>query len=100
MQKPCTLEGVRVVTWTYGGKQRAIPAVFHEAWQAQNGRFAAVFANWTDATQRIRVADERLGGRVVIHDGGKAAKHVARAARGGAVRVTVPPLAMVMVERL
>jgi hypothetical protein len=80
MQKPGIVEGISVIEWKHDGKAHAIPAVFHAAWEALDGRFAVVLANWTDKPSRVRLRDARLGSE----DGRK---------------VTVAPLSLVMVER-
>ncbi len=99
MQKPCRVHDVETLSWDSLGKRHSIPAVFHEAWQSQDGRFAAAFANWTDTPRTLRVVDERLGSRVIVNGGSTTGRRTARAVRGGGVQVAVPALSLVMVER-
>lgn len=60
MQRPVAAEGIEQVCWQYGKKNSEHPAVFHSAWTTPEGRFAAVFANWTNKEQTVELYDERL----------------------------------------
>jgi hypothetical protein len=100
MQKPGVVDGVPIVDWVHDGKPHAVPAVFNAAWEAQDGRFAVALANWTQRPRRVRLRDPRLGGRAVVHVAARNAERFERGSRRGAVTVIVPPLAMVLVERL
>ena len=62
MLKAQPLVGVKTVEWTYEGKQRAIPAVFHGAWETLEGGFAvavAVERSGTDPLAPGRLRSER-----------------------------------------
>jgi hypothetical protein len=98
MLRPAKVSGLKAVRWAYEEKRHAIPAVFHAAWQAPDGRFGLVLANWTGQAQKVRVADTRLGDAVVEHTVAKATKQRKRRAERGKIEVTVAPLAMVLLE--
>jgi hypothetical protein len=99
MQKPVMAAGVDTVRWEYEGKERSIPAVFHEAWESQDGRFAVALANWTDRPRTVRLRDQRFGERVVVHVAGHVLSHRESRIRGGALSVSVPSLGMVIAEQ-
>jgi hypothetical protein len=98
MLKPARVGGVLTRRWAYEGKRHEIPALFHAAWQAPDGRFGLALANWTRETQKARVADARLGTAVVEHAIAKAARQRRRRVERGKLEVAVPPLAMVLLE--
>jgi len=99
MQKPVAVEGMPTRAWTYGGRHHSIPAVFHEAWTSQDGRFAVALANWTDRPRVVRLHDPRLGERVDVHAASRAGRPSGRRVGRRGVSVTVPALDMVLVER-
>jgi hypothetical protein len=59
MQRPAAVE-VELVRWEYKGRRCELPAVAHAAWQAPDGRFGVVLANWTTEEQTVALADPRL----------------------------------------
>ena len=67
MQSPAPIRGVEMQRWQFSGKDHQIPAVFDGAWQAPDGRFGIVLANWTTALQKVTVCDSRLGDNVAVH---------------------------------
>lgn len=99
MMKPGRVEGAASVRWSSAGGRHAIPPVFHAAWQAPDGALAVVFANWTSRPRRVRVRDPRLGSSGVRHVVAKRSATGTWRAVAGAVVVTVPPLAMVLLEQ-
>jgi hypothetical protein len=98
MMAPAAVRGVRTVRWKHQGRRHRIPAVFHCAWQAPDARFGIALANWTNQTQRVSVADRRLGQELTEHVVGRrtAARHV-RCDRGR-LALVLPPLSMVLVS--
>ncbi len=62
MLRPAALEGIPTIEWTQANAHR-IPAVFHSAWQAPDGRVGVVLANWTSQDQAVSVTDPRLADR-------------------------------------
>jgi hypothetical protein len=85
-----------------------VPAVFHAAWQAPDGRLGLAFANWTTEAQKLTVVDPRLGESAVVHvaegkdrfarlrtmDEGR----VGVAVEGGRVTIELPALSCALVE--
>lgn len=100
MLTPAKVAGIAIIAWEWNSRLNRIPAVFHAAWQAPDGRTGVVLANWTDKPQRVRLTDARLDRRVALHSSGKslAAKALTRARATTALAVTVPPLGCVLVE--
>ena len=60
MLRPAQVQGVQRVRWNFNGRANDLPAVFHSAWQAPDGRMAVVLANWTAQPQTVTLTDERL----------------------------------------
>ncbi len=97
MLAPAALEGVEDERWQHGGRDHVVPAVFHEAWQAPDGRPAVVLANWTTAPRRVTVHDGRLAGRCILHVAvGTEVAAVAMAGDGAAIEL--PPLSVALIE--
>ncbi len=101
MLRPAQVEGIRTVEWAYHDRLHRIPAVFHSAWQAPDGRLGFVLANWTTKRQKVTVVDPRLassGGRPRLHL--SARRRLTRQpvfAEGWAV-VSLPPLSCAVLE--
>jgi hypothetical protein len=98
MQRPAHVNGIPTETWSWEGKPRAIPAVFHAAWEAQDGRYAVALANWSRRSHRIAIEEPRLGGEVIVHTAGHDISSLRRRCSRGRLAVKVPPLSMVLVE--
>jgi hypothetical protein len=98
MQRPAEVEGLRTIEWEHGGRQYAVPALAHAAWQAPDGRHGVVLANWTAEEQRVTVHDARLGEAVAIHTCGREVSTATAAVTEARVPVTVPPLGCVLVR--
>lgn len=103
MLRPAAVDGVPLVTWEREARMNRIPALFHAAWQAPDGRAGVVLANWTDKPVRTALRDERLGLRPTLHLAGKAleSRPLSRRGTAGMLDVTVPPhgCALVCAER-
>jgi len=72
MLKPATVNGIQMMEWSHEGRQHRVPSVFHAAWQAPDGRFGIVLANWTTEKQAVIIKDTRLpgtkaGDAIVLH---------------------------------
>ena len=60
MMRPAEVDGIERVKWSYGGRDNDYAAVFHSAWQSQDGRHAVTLVNWTDKEQCVTVGDSRF----------------------------------------
>jgi hypothetical protein len=98
MQAPAQVEGIVLQRWQWGGRDHAIPAVFHEAWQSPDGRHAVALANWTTRPQSVTICDSRLGARATAHIAAEQDTSQALIAADGVFAVTLPPLSCVLVE--
>lgn len=100
MQRPVRIDGIPIQSWESQGRLNRIPAVFHAAWQAPDGRFGVALANWTSASQRISFADPRLGDRVRIHviGGRKQAPVCRRSKTGQTGSIRIPAHGFCLVE--
>lgn len=99
MLAPATVRPIKTVKWRHNGQAHAIPAVFHAAWQAPDGRLAVVLANWTNRPQRVTLRDRRLGTEMIQHTVAKRAPVKRMDCRRGVMAVTLPPLSMALVEQ-
>ncbi|MCK7509156.1 MAG: hypothetical protein MZV70_37365 [Desulfobacterales bacterium] len=97
MLAPAAVDGIEVERWQHGGRDHAIPGVFHEAWRAPDGRAAVALANWTTAPRRVTVHDGRLAGPCVLHVATGTAVAATGIAGDGAV-VEIPPLSAALIE--
>ena len=100
MQRPANVTGIRTIEWEGNGRIHRLPAIFHAAWQAPDGRAGVVLANWTNRRRRAGLADRRLGTRVVLHRcGASLASRALKLQRAGApLTVMVPALGCVLLE--
>ena len=99
MLAPAQVEGIATERWQDGGYDHQIPAVFHAAWRAPDGRLGVVLANWTTAPQTVLLRDPRLGERVVLHLAGERVTRLSQIVGVEGVTVTVPPLGSALVEQ-
>jgi hypothetical protein len=97
MLHPAAVDGVRIMRWQYGGRDHAVPALFHAAWQAPDGRFGVVLANWTNGAQQATVSDVRLGDHPVAFVHATDTSFRQLATRDGSVVLSLPPLACALV---
>ena len=84
--------------WQLGGNDHQIPAVFDGAWQAPDGRFGLVLANWTTCLQKVMVNEPRLGERVMERVSDGEIRSSLRETEGGDLNVVLPPLSCVLLE--
>lgn len=98
MQRPAQVKDVDQVTWEWNGRRYEVPAVAHAAWQAPDGRFGVVLANWTTEPRGVTVCDGRLGGNVTVHVCGQAMETLTAALGEDGVCVPLPPLSCGLVE--
>ena len=102
MLRPSAIDGVETLTWESNGRMNRIPAVFHGAWQAPDGRPGLVLANWTNKPRRVEVADARLGRHPVLSTAGArlTVKNLALRRSGARTDISVPPMGCVLLEGL
>ena len=100
MLRPAVVKNIPIVTWERNSRMNRIPAVFHAAWQAPDGRAGVVLANWTDQPRKVIVTDRRLGARIVRHVAGRklVAGTIAVRRVGAGIAVTIPPLGCALLE--
>ena len=99
MLAPAQVEGIATERWQEGGHDHQIPAVFHAAWRAPDGRLGVVLTNWTTAPQTVILRDPRLGERVVLHLAGERMTRLSHTVGVEGLTVTVPPLGSALVEQ-
>ena len=78
--------------------ERRVPAVAHACWEAPDGRWGVVLANWTRDPQTVMLCDARLGESVVVDSCGRTTTTARVAAGDRELAVTVPPLGCVLVS--
>lgn len=66
MVRPAEIQDINIINWQENGKDHSIPAIFHSAWETQDGRHGLVIANWANKDQSIRIRDERLGANAQV----------------------------------
>jgi len=103
MLKPAAVKSIQMMDWTHEGRQHRVPSVFHAAWQAPNGRFGIVLANWTTEKQTVIIKDTRLpgtktGDAVVLHTSGRALRVGPLHGEAGHRTVALAPLSCALVE--
>ncbi len=60
MLRPAEITGIKTLEWEWNGRKNAVPAIFHSAWQAPDGRIGIVLVNWTASDRRVTMHDDRL----------------------------------------
>ena len=98
MMPPASVEGIRTMRWQRAGTDHQIPAVFHAAWQAPDGRLGLVLSNWTEEAQEIAIVDSRLGDEVRICISASEASDTRQAMTENGLQVVLPPLSCALVE--
>ncbi len=98
MMQPARVGEVRTMRWQHDGKDHQIPAVFHAAWQAPDGRLGLVLANWTTETQEVAVSDSRLGPTVTQHGSARSLDSQTRQTSSGELSVTLPALSCTLLD--
>ena len=56
MERPAEVEGIERVKWNHHN----YAAVFHSAWNSQDGRHAVILANWTKEERRVKIREGRF----------------------------------------
>ena len=94
------VKGIKTIEWERDSRIHRIPALFHAAWQAPDGRAGIVLANWTDKRRKAVVTDKRLGRCLVLHRCGAALASQALELQcaGASIEITVPALGSVLLE--
>ncbi len=100
MQRPSRVKGIKTRIWESNSRVNRIPAIFHAAWQAPDGRFGIVLANWTSSPQRISLSDPRLGKSSLIHliGGPPPSPHRTRQTPRRPITLTIPAWGCGLVE--
>jgi hypothetical protein len=98
MMPPARVEGIRTMRWQRGGADHQIPALFHAAWQAPDGRLGLVLANWTEEAQQATIVDLRLGEEVRVCISAQAMSDARQGVAGGRLQVDLPPLSCALIE--
>lgn len=103
MLKPAGVKGIQMMEWQSEGRQHRVPSVFHAAWQAPDGRFGIVLANWTREKQAVVIQDARLpetkaGGAVVLHTSDHALGLAPLHGEEGHRTATLAPLSCALIE--
>jgi hypothetical protein len=98
MLRPAAVNGIPTVEWRYEGRQHRVPSVFHAAWQAPDGRFGIVLANWTRQEQKITLSDSRLSVPPKACVSGRELVCTPLAQDSGVTSVVLPPLACAIVK--
>jgi hypothetical protein len=99
MLRPATVEGILTVEWTHDKRSHRIPAVFHAAWQAPDGRVGIVLANWMGQEQTVDVADPRLAGALKLHISGRKLVSASTPGTAAGLRITLPALSCALLEQ-
>jgi len=98
MQPPAEVTDVATITWEWNSHVYRVPAVFHAAWTAPDGRHGVVLANWTDRRQRVQLTDSHLGEHATMHVSGKKITRRRIVLKDGTATVSIPALGCVLVE--
>jgi len=91
MARPARVE-TEVLSWEHNGRSYEVPAVADAAWQAPDGRFGIVLANWTTQTQTVTIIESRLGTRASVHVCGRTEEHKSQRIADGQLTVSLPEL--------
>lgn len=96
MLAPTPIADIPTINWQEDGIDHQIPAIFHAAWQAPDGRAALVLANWTSEPREVIIRDPRLAGAVSEHSStGTVTTRQHEAAEH--LTVTIPPLGCTLI---
>lgn len=98
MQRPGEVNA-EVMSWEHNDRTHEVPAVADAAWQAPDGRFAIILANWTTETQSVAIVDSRLGDRVTVNICGPEQEQATHSVTDGNLTVSVPRLSCALVEK-
>ena len=98
MMHPASVQGVQIRRWQHEGRDHQIPAVFDAAWQAPDGRFGLVLANWTTEPQEVTVSDTRFGSLVTQHVSARSLESQSCEPGSSELAVTLPALSCVLLE--
>ena len=96
MLRPAVVQGISMIKWRDKDKDHSIPAVFHSAWQAPDGRIGVILANWTNDVQEVTIKDERLGDKALAFADTMNSKELASI--DGKFTVALPGLSFVLLE--
>jgi hypothetical protein len=97
MQRPAVIDGIPTIQWDFDGKHHAIPAVFHAAWTAPDGRFAVALSNWTNGARQVQLAEPRLGATYLLHTSARGARNADIRQAGRSIKIELAPLSIAVV---
>ena len=102
MMRPAEVTGIERVKWNYGERDNDYAAVFHSAWQSQDGRHAVILANWTKKEQRVKVRDARFDAerKLKLISQGEETSEESIANSPDGMDVRVPALGCVMITQV
>ena len=98
MLAPAKVKNIKNMEWNYESRVHNVPAVFHGAWQAPDGRLGIVLSNWTTDVQRVTVTDPRLGDAVIQHIASQSVETKSRRLRVNTLAILLPPHSCVLIE--
>jgi hypothetical protein len=101
MLRPANIADIPIEAWEYNGKHHKIPAVFHSAWQAPDGRKGFILANWTDRDQNIVIKDPVIydtGAQIRLMIFGKEKTIETLDSTLSQVEIQLPPLSCAVVD--
>jgi len=98
MLAPAQVEPIPIMQWQEGGRDHRIPAVFHAAWRAPDGRLGLALANWTNEPQTLTVSDARLGDKVQVYVAAPRVTSSLHAVVAGQLAISLPALSCLLVE--
>jgi len=98
MLRPADVQNIKIIRWQEGNHEHQIPAVFHAAWKAPDGRKGIVLANWTTETQEVCVVDARLGDRVLASVSADILESEVLSSANGNFIIPLPKLSFILLE--
>jgi hypothetical protein len=98
MLRPAKVQKIKIIQWQEGDNEHQIPAVFHAAWQAPDGRIGVVLANWTNEIQEVLITDERLGDGVLASVSADDLETSTLSNVNGKFMITLPKLSFVLLS--
>lgn len=99
MQHPAQVSGVPQVEWKEQGRDHRVPAVVSATWQAPDGRFAVVLANWTNESHAVTVSEPRLGPSATVQVTAREPGTSRMESASSDYAITVPPLSCVLLSQ-
>ncbi|MCL5998183.1 MAG: DUF6259 domain-containing protein [Chloroflexi bacterium] len=101
MLRPAQTGGIPTIEWQYNGRTNRIPAIFHSAWHAPDGRIGIVLANWTAEPHTVSIQDDRLhagDGGIWLSVSGRSMESSTIDSPSRSVSLTLPPLSCALLR--